>query len=353
MYNIPDNGYATLEGLFLLAPWVYLFLVPAITMRSFADEMRTGTIEILLTHPISDFKLVLAKFLAGIVLVVFSLFPALLWFLSVYLLGNPVGSIDVGATWGSFIGLFFLAAIYVAIGVFASSRTDNQIVSFILAMTVSFVFYTGLDFVASSGVPYIVGQIFSWFSINTHYLSISRGVVDMRDMVYFVGMSLFFVYITGILLRKGNLKLKRTKTNLSVFVVSLLAVFFVSTNFLFRADLTADKRFSLSGVSKDITSEINDIIGIEFFLDGELEPGLQKLQTEVFEKIAVLNVYSPKPIRIKLIDPYGFSNAKKRDEFQEQLIEKGIKPVSFNRRVSVQNIFFREQLFVQRVKKLR
>ena len=176
VYNIPDNGYAILEGLFLLAPWVYLFLVPAITMRSFADEKRTGTIEILLTHPVTDFQLVLAKFFAGLTLVIFSLLPTLLWFLSVYLLGNPVGSIDVGATWGSFIGLFLLAAIYVAIGVFASSLTDNQIISFIMAMGISFVFYLGFDFVASSGVPYIIEQILSWFSINTHYLSISRGV---------------------------------------------------------------------------------------------------------------------------------------------------------------------------------
>ncbi|MDX1286272.1 MAG: ABC transporter permease, partial [Draconibacterium sp.] len=114
-YNIPDNGYATLEGLFNLAPWLYLFLVPAITMRMFADEKRSGTIEILMTRPVGDFQLVMAKFLAGLVLVVFSLLPTLLFFLSVYLLGNPVGSIDTGATWGSFFGLFFLAIIYVAI----------------------------------------------------------------------------------------------------------------------------------------------------------------------------------------------------------------------------------------------
>ncbi len=332
VYNIPDNGYATLEGLFLLAPWVYLFLIPAITMRSFADERRAGTIEILLTHPITDFQLVMAKFMAGLALVVFSLLPTLLYFLSVYLLGNPVGSIDVGATWGSFIGLFFLAAIYVAIGVFASSLTDNQIVSFILSMAISFIFYLGLDFVASASVPYLFEQILSWFSINIHYLSISRGVIDMRDMIYFIGMALLFLYFTGILLRKGNFKLRKTKINATVFVVSLFAVFFISTNFLFRADLTSDKRYSLSDVSKNIAAEINQIVEIEFYLDGELEPGLQKLQQEVFEKIAVLNVYSPKPIRLKIIDPYGFNNAKKIQDFQNQLIEEGIKPISFNRK---------------------
>lgn len=342
-YNIPDNGYATLEGLFLLAPWVYLFLVPAITMRSFAEEKRSGTIEILLTHPISDFRLVLAKFLAGMTLVIFSLLPTLLYFLSVYLLGNPVGSIDVGSTWGSFIGLFFLAAIYVAIGIFASSLTDNQIVSFILAMALSFVFYLGFDFIASSGVPYVVEQLLSYFSINNHYLSISRGVVDMRDIVYFSGMALFFLYTTSIYLRTGNRKLRNTKVFYTVFLLSLLTIFFISSNFLWRADLTADKRFSLSEVSKEIISENEKIIEIEFFLDGELEPGLKKLQREVFEKIAVLNVYSPKSIRLKITDPYRFGNAKKREEFQSRLIEKGIKPISFNRRtdegVSTRYIF--------------
>jgi ABC-2 type transport system permease protein len=301
-------------------------------MRLFADEKRTGTIEILLTHPISDWQIVMAKFFAGLALVVFSLLPTLLYFLSVYLLGNPVGSIDVGATWGSFIGLFFLAAIYVAIGVFASSLTDNQIVSFILAMGISFGFYLGLEFVASSGVPYFLDQILSYFSINNHYLSISRGVVDMRDMVYFIGMALLFLYFTSVLLRKGNLKIKKTRINIAVFIISLFAVFFISTNFLFRADLTADKRFSLSDVSKEIASKNNNIIEIELFLEGELEPGLQKLQQEVFEKIAVLNVYSPKPIRLKITDPYRFSSTKKAEEFQSQLIAKGIQPVSFNRK---------------------
>ncbi|HKJ79229.1 MAG TPA: gliding motility-associated ABC transporter permease subunit GldF, partial [Prolixibacteraceae bacterium] len=194
VYNIPENGYATLGGLFELAPWLYLFLIPAITMRFFADEKRSGTIEILLTRPISDVKLVLAKFFAGLVLVVISLLPTLIYFVSVYLLGNPVGNIDAGATWGSFIGLFFLAAIYIAIGVFASSLTDNQIVSFILAMALSFVFYLGFDFIAGSGIPYVLEQFFSWMSINNHYRSISRGVVDLRDLIYFIGMALIFIW---------------------------------------------------------------------------------------------------------------------------------------------------------------
>lgn len=343
VYNIPDSGYATLEPLFSLAPWLYLFLVPAITMRFFADEKRSGTIEILLTHPISDFKLVLAKFLAGMVLVVFSLLPTLLYFLSVFLLGEPLGSIDVGATWGSFIGLFLLAAIYVAIGVFASSLTDNQIVSFILAMVLSFVFYLGFDFIGSAGISYLFEQLFSWMSINNHYLSISRGVVDMRDMIYFLGMTSLFLYLTSVFLRVSKWRKQKTQKNLAIFVVSLLVVFVLSSNFLFRIDLTADKRYSLSGVSKEIVSGLEDPVEVEFFLIGELEPGLRKLQQEVVEKIAVLNAFSPKPIRVKFTDPYSIANVEKRQEFMDEITEKGVRPTSFrkqtNQGVSTRLIF--------------
>ncbi len=334
VYNIPDSGYATLEPLFSLAPWLYLFLVPAVTMRFFADEKRSGTIEILLTHPISDFKLVLAKFFAGLVLVIFSLLPTLLYFLSVYLLGEPVGSIDAGATWGSFIGLFLLAAIYVAIGVFASSLTDNQIVSFILAMVLSFVFYLGFDFIGSSGISYLFEQLFSWMSINNHYLSISRGVVDMRDIIYYFGMTLLFLYLTSIFLRISKWKKQKTKINLAVFVFTLLLVFIVSSNFLFRIDLTADKRYSLSDVSKSIVSGIEDPVEVEFFLVGEMEPGLRKVQQEVLEKIAVLNAFSPKPIRIKFTDPYSISNQERRQEFINEISQKGVQPTDFRKQTS-------------------
>lgn len=328
-YNIPDSGYATLEPFFSLAPWLYLFLVPAITMRFFADENRSGTMEILLTRPIADFKLVLAKFLAGMVLVLFSLFPTLLYFLSVYLLGNPIGSIDVGATWGSFFGLFFLATIYVAIGIFASSLTDNQIVSFILAMALSFIFYLGFEFVASSEIPYVFQQVLMWFSINEHFLSASRGVIDLQDVVYFLGMTFLFLYLTSMLIRKGKFNQRKTRLQLTSVVIILLIVFFTSTNFLFRIDLTLDKRYSLSPVSMQITSEIKEPVFIEFFLEGELEPGLKKLQREVFEKIAVLNAYSDKPIRLKITDPYRSRSAEERDSLIETLYQEGIQPTSF------------------------
>ncbi|MDX8340630.1 gliding motility-associated ABC transporter substrate-binding protein GldG [Draconibacterium sp. IB214405] len=328
-YNIPDNNYATLQGLFTLAPWLYLFLVPAITMRMFADEKRSGTIEILLTRPLGDLQLVLAKFLAGLVLVVLSLLPTLLYFLSVYLLGNPVGSIDTGATWGSFMGLFFLATIYVAIGIFASSLTDNQIVSFIFGMSLSFIFYLGFEFVASSEVPYLAEQLFSWLSINDHYLSISRGVVDMRDILYFIGMAFLFLYGTTLILRKGKLRKTKAKVRAVVIPVVVLLVLAISSNFLYRIDLTAEKRYSLSDVSKQMVSGLEGPVEVELYLSGELEAGLRKIQNEVLEKIAVLNAYSSSPIRVRIFNPYSIGNIEKQEEFITDIVNRGVPRINF------------------------
>lgn len=193
--NILFGGYASLDSLFYLAPWLYLFLVPAVTMRLFADEKRTGTMELLYTRPISEWHIVMAKYLAGFTLVVISLLPTLVYFYSVIQLGNPVGNIDFGGTWGSFIGLLFLSGIYVAIGVFCSSLTDNQIVSFIMAVVLSFVFYYGFE-ALSQMVSGSSQSLIVFMGIDEHYQSMSRGVLDSRDVLYFLSMITLFLYLT-------------------------------------------------------------------------------------------------------------------------------------------------------------
>ena len=143
--NIPDYGYATLEPLFNMAPWIFLFLIPAITMRMFAEEKKGRTLELLLTRPVTDLEIILSKYLAAMVLVLASLLPTLLWFWSVARLGSPPGNIDAGATWGSYLGLLFLAGIYAAAGIFVSSTTDNQIISFILTAILCLFLYAGFE----------------------------------------------------------------------------------------------------------------------------------------------------------------------------------------------------------------
>jgi ABC-2 type transport system permease protein len=205
-YNILDRGFADLSGLFSLAPIVFLLLIPAITMRSFAEERRVGTIELLLTMPLSDMQIILAKYFASLVLLFISLLPTLIYFISIYLLGYPKGNLDMGAMWGSYIGLFLLGATFAAIGIFCSMMTDSQIVSFILSVLICFMMWLGFDFIYSFDIFGSFGQIIKWFGIDHHYASISRGVVDSRDILYYI--SVIAVFLLGSLLRLQSRKWK-------------------------------------------------------------------------------------------------------------------------------------------------
>lgn len=196
-YSILDSNYASLETLFAVAPMVFMFLIPAVTMRTFAEEKQSGTIELLVTRPITDWQIVGGKFLACFVLVAFALLPTVLYYVSVYQLGAPVGNIDSGGTLGSYIGLLFLAGAFVAIGVFASSLTNNQIVAFVLATFLCFFVY--LAFGLLSRLPIFFGKtddIVQSFGIEYHYNSISRGSLDTRDVVYFISVIAFFLAAT-------------------------------------------------------------------------------------------------------------------------------------------------------------
>jgi len=170
-------------------------------MRMFSDEKKSGTIELLLTRPLSDFQIILAKYLAALVLVLFSLIPTLIYFYSVYHLGNPIGNIDIGGTWGSYIGLFFLAAIYIAIGILSSSITDNQIIAFIFGMLLCFLIYIGFDFASELSVFKSIDGFILNIGINEHYKSMSRGVIDSRDIIYFISVIAFFLLITKTILQ--------------------------------------------------------------------------------------------------------------------------------------------------------
>ena len=194
--NLLTNGYAGLDSLFGLAPWVFLFLIPAITMRSFADEKKAGTIEFLLTKPLTDIQIILAKYFAGVTLVLFSLLPTLIYYYSVYKLGSPVGNIDSGGTWGSYMGLFFLASAFTAIGIFASSLSDNQIIAFILAVFLCFFFYIGFEYISALDLFGKVDDFIISLGINDHYASMSRGVIDTRDVVYYLSLSGIFIFLT-------------------------------------------------------------------------------------------------------------------------------------------------------------
>ncbi|HEY3370345.1 MAG TPA: gliding motility-associated ABC transporter substrate-binding protein GldG [Prolixibacteraceae bacterium] len=325
-YNILEGGYASLDALFSLAPWVYLFLVPAVTMRLFAEEKRLGTMEVLLTRPISVFRIVLAKYLAGLLLVTISLLPTLVYFYSAYSLGNPVGSIDTGGTWGAYIGLFFLAAIYVAIGLLASALTDNQIFSFILAMGLSFMAYLGFDLVGSLQFPSAIQQLITGLGINEHYTSISRGVVDSRDLVYFLSTIFLLLFLTSRIIHFHKINLRR-ELKLGASVLALVIVLlFIGGRMFFRLDLTAEKRYSITPISKNLVNKLDKPINVTLYLAGELPPGFRKLQKSIEEKVADYNAYSSQLINLTVIDPYEITDAKRRDQLFIELAEKGLQP---------------------------
>jgi ABC-2 type transport system permease protein len=325
-YNIADGGYASLDGLFSLAPWVYLFLVPAITMRMFAEEKRMGTMEVLLTRPLSVIQIVLAKFLAGLLLVTISLLPTLIYFYSVYALGNPVGCIDTGGTWGAYIGLFFLAAIYVAIGLLASALTDNPVFAFILALFLSFIAYLGFDLVGAMQLPSAVQQTLTSFGINEHYESISRGVVDSRDLVYFLVSIFLFLFLTSRIIHFHRVNIRREIRKGAMMLAGLLLIVILSGQSFFRLDLTAEKRYSLNEVSKKLAKNLEKPIIITFYLDGELPAGFRKLQNAVKEKIADFNAYSSDQINLFVVDPYQIADVKQREKLFAELAGKGLQP---------------------------
>jgi len=200
-FNILDAGFADLSAFFQLAPWVLLFLIPTVTMRTFSDEKKMGTLEVLLTKPIPLQSIVLAKYVAAITLIIIALIPTLLYILTISSLGNPIGNFDLGGTIGSYIGLLFLVLAYAAIGVFSSTISSNQIVAFIIAIFLCFTVYYGFE-----GLTSLINSDFSIenLGMKAHFDSTTRGILDTRDIIYFLSISAFFLASTVFKLRKES-----------------------------------------------------------------------------------------------------------------------------------------------------
>jgi ABC-2 type transport system permease protein len=195
-----DYGYADMDTLFLLGPYVFIFLVPAITMRSFAEEKKAGTIELLLTKPVSDWDIILGKFLANFSLVLFALIPTLLYYYSIYILGNPPGNIDTPGVMGSYIGISFLAAVFCSIGILASSVTSSQIVAFILAAFLCFLTFLGFDSISSLNFWSSNALQIKQLGILYHYDTMRKGLLDTRDILYFLSVIFLMLSITKLIL---------------------------------------------------------------------------------------------------------------------------------------------------------
>lgn len=198
--SILEYGYAEMNGFFSLVPFLFMFLIPAMTMRSFAEERREGTYVLLAGRPLTDWQILMGKYFACLVLVLFALLPTLLYYYTIVQLGMPKGNIDGAAVAGSYIGLSLLGGAFAAIGIFASSITKNQVIAFAVAVFLSFIAYSGFDAMAKIFALGMLEDVFVWLSVNEHFQSMSRGVLDTRDLVYFISFILLFLGATKLVI---------------------------------------------------------------------------------------------------------------------------------------------------------
>jgi ABC-2 type transport system permease protein len=318
-YNIPEGGYARLDSLFDLAPWVFLFLIPAITMRSFAEERRNGTIELLFTKPLTDTQIILSKYIGGLVLVIFSILPTFIYYFSIRELGNPPGNIDVGGTFGSYIGLLMIGATFVAIGIFCSSLTQNQVVAFIIAVFLCFFIYLGFDLFASFSRWGNFDSFVRGMGIYEHYQSIKRGVVDTRDIIYFLTVIALFVLFTKFILEK-----RKGSTLPQFFITAGIVILlnFIGSFKFIRFDLTEEKIHTLSPATVDFLQNKTSVkikdpekpnqaakiikgnIDIKVYLTGDLPADLKYLEKAVKEKLDDMHSYLGNRLKYEFVDPY-------------------------------------------------
>lgn len=296
-FNIIYGGYATLAPLFDVAPWIYLFLVPAISMRLFADERRAGTMELLLIRPLWPWQVVVAKYLAGLSLVCLSILPTVVYVGVVQ--GLSAAGVDFGGTLGSYLALFFLAATYMAVGVFASATTDSQIVAFVCAASLCAVFYVGFDMMASLAPQSGWAAVVMDFGIAQHYASMSRGVVDSRDAAYFFVVCAVFLCLTSVLVGRRPPRLA-----LAVPVVGTVVVVAAIASFAhIRIDLTSERRFTLADATRHYADSLQATVVVNLYLDGDLNPGFRRLRRQVVDICQEVNSLSGKGVRLAMLNP--------------------------------------------------
>lgn len=326
-FNLLDYKYAGLDGLFLLGPFLYLFLIPAITMKMFAEEKRNGTLELLLTKPLSEMTIVTAKFLAGLTLVVVSLIPTVVYYWSVYRLGDPVGNIDTGSVVGSYIGLVFLGAAFVSIGLFASSVSNNQIVAFITAALLCAFCYLGFE----SLYQLMQGRfalLLRELGLEAHYESISRGVVDTRDVVYFVSVTLFFMFLTRMVLRwRMTSSRKQNVWGMAAVLLVLLFVNVTSSYLFTRVDLTQEKRYTLSASTKEMLKELDEQVLFRVYLEGDDLPSeYRRFRNEIKDMLDQFRAYS-RYVEYEFVNPNSMKTDEEKRQLNEMLIKKGLTPI--------------------------
>jgi len=326
--SILDYGYAGLDSLFNTAPYLFMFLIPAITMRSLAEERKEGTFELLLTRPLTDGQIVLGKFFACVLLVLFALIPTLVYYYSVYSLGNPAGNVDTGAVIGSYIGLFLLGSGFAAIGLFASSVSKNQIIAFTIAVFLSYFFYAGFDSLSSLLSLQNLGL--QNVGITAHYESVSRGVLDTRDLGYFVCLSAFFIWCTLLVIKLQRQKTADKKGLISGFAF-IAAVAIISSLAFTRFDFTKEKRFTISNISRGILDSLPKNVKVTVYLEGNNFPSaFKRLRSATKDMLNDLDAYGHHRLQFDFVDPLKGQSSDQQQQTLQAMEEKGIEPTNLS-----------------------
>ncbi len=324
--NMLEYGYATLDQFFSFAPWVLMFLVSAITMRSFSDEFKSGTFEILQTRPVSSWQIVTGKFLGSLIVALIALLPTLVYYFTINHLASTEG-IDAGAAAGSYLGLFLLTAVFTAIGTCMSSFTTNSVVAFIISLIASVLFYFGFTAISQlpafqNGPDYYIEMI----GIDFHYQSISRGVIDTRDVIYFITLVLFFLWVTRQNL--GDHTKKRNPAWWLALTAGLLLINFLATQAHSRYDLTEEKRYSLTPTTRQLLMQLQEPLTIDVFLKGDFPSEFRKLANTSQEFLALLKDANPSKIHYRFIDPQD--DAEPGKSWGDSLQAIGASPINLS-----------------------
>lgn len=330
--SVLNYGYATLESFFSMSPYIFMFLIPAITMKSIAGERENGTYEWLMTKPIGLAQLLVAKYLSCLAIVALAVMPTAVYYCSIYFLGSPQGNIDTGAVIGSYIGLLLLSASFSAIGIFISAISNNIIVAFLLSAFLCFCTFIGIDYFAylldEESAAYLL-----YLSINTHYASLSRGVADLRDLIFFLSYCLLFLCLAYTCIEKSRIEIRQVVKRMLVVLLVLVTINGLVGYFFFRIDFTDEKRYTISDSSKEVLRTLTDDIHIVVFLEGDLPAGFQRLKNATRDMLADLKAYAGGQIKYTFIDPVSENETGQREAI-EALAKRGIEPTRLSVKTS-------------------
>lgn len=324
-WNVLDSGMASLDPFFAMAPWVLMFLIPAITMRSFADEHRAGTLELLLTRPLTEGQVVLAKFLGAWAVTIAALIPTLSFVLVVGMLGRPAWNLDLGAVWGSYLGLVVFSGALTGIGVVASSCTMQPLVAFLSAMLTSIVAYFGFAAVADFAWLGSWEHAFVQLGMETHFDAMSHGRLDSRDVLYFGAWMALSVLLARFVLalRRGRVVREGTSLALSAAVVAVLVV--LGQLLHGAVDLTAEKRHTLAPGTIELLEGLQDDVLVTCYLTGELPQEWKRLEGEVASMLQRMAQASGGRLAFQFVDLYAIDDAQTIGQNEQALFERGLE----------------------------